>query len=94
MGAEYFESNRDFDNLRDPDIPLCFLFVFNCFLEINSCSGESITWTDIKNYAIMRNIDFTQYELDIILKCKAWAGNKINAMREEADTERHKCQQN
>lgn len=83
MGVEYFENNHDFDELRDPKVPPCFLFIYNCFLEIYNCSGESITWTDILNYAIIRKIDFRQIEIDYILKCNNWANVQIKQMRDE-----------
>lgn len=81
MGVEYFENNHDFDELRDPIVPPYFLFVFNSFIELNSCSGEQITWTDINNYAILRNIKFTQIELDLILKCISWSNSQIKELR-------------
>lgn len=84
MGAEYFEQNHDFDDLREPNIPLYFSFIFYAFLEIQSCSGECITWTDIASYAKMRKIDFSQYEIDLLLKCKTWAENQMSKMREES----------
>lgn len=42
-----------------------------------------MTWTDIHSYAIMRHIDFTQVELDYILKCCNWANAKKQEMRDE-----------
>ena len=85
LGKECFEENKDFDYLRDPDIPFCFLFVFNAFLEIYNCCNETMTWTDICSYAIMRKIDFTQREIDYILKCNNWASEQIKKMRDEED---------
>lgn len=82
MGVEYFESNHDFDELRDPNVPPYFLFIFNSFLEIYNCSGESITWTDIQSYAILRNVKFTQTEIDYILKCINWANVQMKEMRD------------
>ena len=92
MGKECFEANKDFDYLRDPDIPFCFLFVFNAFLEIYNCCNETMscnetmTWTDIYSYAIMRKIDFKQREIDYILKCNNWANEQIKKMRDEDDS--------
>ena len=85
LGKEYFDSNEAFDYLREPDIPFCFLFVFNSFLEIFNCCNEVMTWTDILSYAIIRNIKFTQTEVDYILKCNNWANAQIKKMRDESD---------
>ena len=82
---ECFLENKDFDYLRDPDIPFCFLFIFNSFLEIYNCCNEIMTWTDILSYAIIRNIKFTQTEVDYILKCNGWANTQIKKMRDEAE---------
>ena len=71
--------------LKDPDIPFCFLFIFNTFLEIYNCCDETMTWTDIRSYAIMRKIDFRQTEIDFILKCNNWANAQIKKMRDEDD---------
>lgn len=84
---ECFEENEAFDYLRDPDIPFCFMFVFNSFLEIYNCCHETMTWTDILSYAIMRNIKFRQTEIDYILKCNNWANAQIKKMRDEADAD-------
>ena len=85
LGKECFEESKDFDYLRDPDIPLCFMFVFNSFLEIYNCCHETMTWTDICSYAIMRKIDFRQREIDYILKCNGWANEQMKKMRDEAE---------
>lgn len=77
--------NDSFKYLRDPDIPFCFMFVFNAFLEIYSLCKETITWTDIASYAIMRKIDFRQKEIDLILKCNNWANEQIRLMKEDAE---------
>lgn len=47
---------------------------------------ETMTWTDIRSYAIMRKVDFSQTEIDYILKCNNWANSQIKKMRDE-DTE-------
>ena len=83
MGKECFEENEDFAYLRDPDIPFCFMFIFNTFLEIFNNCHETMTWTDILSYAIMRKIDFKQIEIDYILKCNNWANAQISKMRDE-----------
>ena len=44
-----------------------------------------MTWTDICSYAIIRKVDFTQREIDYILKCNNWANAQIKKMRDEAD---------
>lgn len=44
-----------------------------------------MTWTDILSYAIIRNIKFTQTEVDYILKCNQWANAQIKKMRDEAE---------
>jgi len=85
LGEECFVESKDFDYLRDPNIPLCFSFVFSSFIEIYNHSHEVLTWTDIYSYAIMRKIDFTQTEIDYIIKCNAWANEQIKKMRDEED---------
>ena len=52
---------------------------------------ETMTWTDIRSYAIMRKIDFSQTEIDYILKCNNWANSQIKKMRDE-DTEEAEAQ--
>lgn len=44
---------------------------------------ETMTWTDIRSYAIMRKVDFRQIEIDYILKCNNWANAQISKMRDE-----------
>ena len=87
LGKECFEENESFDYLRDPDIPYCFLFIFNSFIEIYNHCQETMTWTDILSYAIIRNIKFKQTEIDYILKCNDWANAKIKEMRDKAEQE-------
>ena len=82
---ECFLESKDLDYLRDPDIPFCFLFIFNSFLEIFNCCNEVMTWTDILSYAIMRNVKFSQTEIDYILKCNSWANAQIKKMRDESE---------
>ena len=84
MGEKAFwsvESNRNI--YADPDVPLLFEFIFNSFIEIFNASGESVTWTDIYSYEKVRKIDFTQYEVNLIIKCISWANSKISEMRKE-----------
>ncbi len=69
--------------MRDPDVPPCFVFVFNCFLEIYGCCSESVTWGDIASYASLRKIDFSQYEINMIVRCNGWANGQIRRMRDE-----------
>ena len=57
--------------------------MYNSFLEIYNHCHEVLTWTDIHSYAIMRKIDFTQKEIDYILKCYNWANEQIKVMRDE-----------
>lgn len=83
MGEELFEGCADFDYLREPDIPPCFLFVFESFLEIFNCCRETMTWTDIAGYSMMRKVDFSQSEIDWILRCNNWANEQIKRMRDE-----------
>ena len=90
LGKECFEEVLEecphLDYLKDPDIPFCFLFVYNTFLEIYNCCHETMTWTDIQSYAIIRKIDFKQIEIDYILKCYNWANEQISKMRNEEDS--------
>lgn len=85
MGKEYFDNNREFDNLRNPSIPFVFIWLFNTFTELYQYCGESITWTQIQAYANLRKIEFTQRELDYILLMNSWANHQIRIMRDEAD---------
>lgn len=87
MGKEYFDNNREFDNLREPSIPLIFLWLFNTFTELYQYCGESITWSEIDAYARLRKIDFTQSELDYILVMNSWANHQIRLMKDEVEEE-------
>lgn len=71
--------------LKDPDIPFCFMFVFNCFIEIFNHCHETMTWTDIQSYATLRNIKFKQIEISYILKCNSYANAQIKKMRDEEE---------
>ena len=82
---EVLEECPNLEYLKDPDIPFCFSFVFSTFLEIYNHCHETMTWTDICSYAIMRKIDFKQIEIDYILKCNNWANAQIKKMRDEDD---------
>lgn len=79
---EQLEQDGHYPEYLEPKVPFCFLFVYNSFLEIYNGCGESLTWTDILSYAIIRKIDFTQTEIDYIFKCNAWANGKIKEMRD------------
>ena len=81
MGEDYFNSQRDFDDLREPIVPPCFLFIFSSFIEIYNLCAEGITWKDIESYAILHKIDFTQFEISLLVKCSNWANEKISEMR-------------
>lgn len=89
LGKECFEEVLaecpNLEYLKDPDIPFCFLFIFNSFLEIFNHCHEILTWTDIQSYAIMRKIDFSQTEIDYILKCNNWANIQIKKMRDDEE---------
>lgn len=61
--------------------------MFNSFLEIYNHSGEVVTWTDIKNWAEMRNVHLRQTEIDYILKCISWANEQTKKMRDEDENE-------
>ena len=82
---EVLEEMPNLEYLKDTDIPFYFLFIFNTFLEIYNCCNETMTWTDIQSYAIMRKIEFRQIEIDFILKCNGWANAQIKKMRDEED---------
>lgn len=74
-----------YEELKDPYVPHCFIFIFNSFLEIYNCSGESLTWTSISEWCKMRKVDLTQNEVSLILKCNAWANGKIKEMKDEEE---------
>lgn len=59
------------------------MFVFRAFLEIFNHSGETVTWTDIKNWCEMRRVVLTQFEIDHILMCIGWANSQIKKMRDD-----------
>ncbi len=84
---EVLEECPHLEYLKDPDIPFCFLFIWNSFIEIYNYCHEVITWTDIYSYAIMRKISFNQFEIDYILKCNSWANAQIKKMRDEEEAE-------
>lgn len=83
MGAETFwkiESNAIY---KDPEVPPCFLWLYATYFEIQQFCGESITWTEIESYARIRNIKFTQSEIDYLLLINSTANSKKSEMREE-----------
>lgn len=82
---EQLAQDGHFDEYLEPTVPFCFLFVYNSFLEMYNGCSETLTWTDITNYGNIRKIDFTQNEIDYILKCNSWASGKIKKMRNEGD---------
>lgn len=67
----------------EPDVPFCFIWLFNRFLELRSHSGESITWTEIESYGNIRNVKFTQFELDYIFKMSNWTNEEIEELRKQ-----------
>lgn len=91
---ELLQDMPHLEYLKDPDIPFCFMFIFRCFMEIYNNCHETMTWTDINSYAILRKIDFRQIELDYILKCNSWANAQIKKMRDETDEENRSEQEN
>lgn len=82
---EQLAKDGNYNEYLEPDVPFCFLFIFNTFLEIYSACGESITWTDIDSYAKIRKIDFKQAEIDLLLKMKSWSSSQIQKMRDEQE---------
>lgn len=85
MGSDCFWSGSMSERFREPDVPPCFLFVFNAFLEIFNHSGKNVTWLDISSYASVRKITFRQIEIDYILKLCGWAYLKIRQMDSEEE---------
>lgn len=81
QGEEYFYSNPDFEYLYEPDVPLCFIWLYNVFLEIYNHCDEVMTWRDIEAYCHIRGITLTQIEVDYLLLMNGWANKKIKEMR-------------
>ena len=48
-------------------------------------SKDGITWTDIRNYELVRDIKFEQWEIDYILLINNWANSKIKEMKDNED---------
>lgn len=82
---EQLERDENYKQFHEPKVPFCFLWIYNCYIEMYSFCGESVTWTNIQSYCIMRNIKFTQSELDLILKMCNWASSQMQKMRDEQE---------
>lgn len=85
MGAEAFWKIKGNSIYKDPDVPPCFLWLFNTCIEMYGCCGESLTWTEIESYAKIRNVKFTQLEVDYLLLINSTANSQISKMRKEED---------
>lgn len=48
-------------------------------------SKEGITWVDIHNYELVRDLKFEQWEIDYILLMNNWANVKIKEMKDEGE---------
>lgn len=82
---EQLERDDRYAEYHEPKVPFCFLWLYNHFIELYNFSGESVTWTNIQSYCIMRNIKFTQIELDYILKMIGWSSSQMAKMRNEQE---------
>lgn len=82
---EQLEREPAFSMYHEPKVPFCFIWLYTSFIELYSHSGESITWTDIENYAKLRNIKFTQIELDYIIRMSTWTNEQIKEMKSEQE---------
>ena len=82
---EQLERDPNYSEYHEPKVPFCFLWLFNCFIELYAHCGESVTWTDIQNYGNIRNIKFTQLEVDYILMMCMWSVEQKQAMKDEQE---------
>lgn len=82
---EEFNSQVDciYPNLQDIEIPKCFKYVFNIFMELYNHSKEMITWQDIQAYESVRCVKLQQVEIDYIIKINNIANSQINEMQGE-----------
>ena len=85
MGEDAFNKSEQYDYLKDILPPVCFVYIFNIFMELwgNKSTDNSFTWTDLKSYCDMRKIELRQYEISLIMKCKSWANNEISKLKED-----------
>lgn len=85
MGEEVFFANKDYDYLKEPEVPPCFVWLYNVFLELYNGCGDNLTWSEIKAFCDMRQVVLTQIELDYIFKMNSWANAQIKKMRDESE---------
>ena len=85
LGKDEFYKNEANEKYFDIDVPLCFVWLFNVFVELYNASGEQLTWCDIDAYTRVRDVVFTQSEIDVVLKMKYWAESEAAKLREDGE---------
>lgn len=83
QGDTFWTTGTNKEVYSEPNVPPLFLFIYTSFIEIYNHTGESLTWTQIESYAKMRKIDFTQNEINLILKMNSWANQEVEKLRKE-----------
>lgn len=92
VGKQEFYSNENYEYLWDIQIPPCFLFIFNVFLELYShCSAsgfssqKNVTWQDIESYCHVRKLELTQLEVSYLLFIAETASKAIDELEKDDD---------
>lgn len=85
VGEYEFFHNENYSELWDIDIPTCFIFEFNTYLEIYKMSGDSVTWCDIEAYCNVRRLCLSQREIDVIISINRMAVSEIARLKEDED---------
>lgn len=87
IGIEEFLTNPAYETLQDIDPPVCFTLIYGTFIELYCSSQDGlITYTDIASYEFVMGERLTSYEVMMIKRCNAWAGDEAQKMREEDDS--------
>ena len=89
IGEVEFYKNASFNYLHDVEIPPCFLWHFNLYLDLRSCASVSsmgdtiLTWSDIKSYFDLKQIYISQFDLSYLLMIKRIAETQMAEMRKD-----------
>lgn len=83
IGEKDFFSDKRYEHLWDLQVPLCYLYIFNVFIDLYSACVEKITYRDIESYCNVRHCTLKQVEIEMLYKMNSWANDEINKLQEE-----------
>ncbi len=82
MGEKAFEAHSKYEELKDIDIPDCFLWVFDVFLDLHYCSHDFISYPDISAWEQVYNERLSIFHVHLIRKMSSWAADENRKARE------------